>query len=62
MKGLSARAIHNELTGVLGADAIAYSTVTLHLRRRLFPTILVDPPDDSPTTIVDQAIRDTLES
>jgi hypothetical protein len=62
MKGLSARAIHNELTDVLGADAIAYSTVTLHLRRRLFPTILVDPPDDSPTTIVDQAIRDTLET
>jgi hypothetical protein len=29
-------------TGVLGADTIAYSTVTPYLRQRFFPTILVD--------------------
>jgi hypothetical protein len=36
-----ARAIDNELTAVLGADAIAYSTVTKYLRQRQFTSILV---------------------
>jgi hypothetical protein len=31
-KGLSAKAIHNELVQVFGPDAIAYSTVTKTLR------------------------------
>jgi hypothetical protein len=43
-KGPSERAIRNEFASVLGANAIAYSTVTLFLRQRSFPTILVDPP------------------
>jgi hypothetical protein len=30
LKGLSARAIDNELTAALGADAIACSAVTMH--------------------------------
>jgi hypothetical protein len=34
---------------VLGADAIAYSMVTLDLRERFFPTILVDSPMAYPT-------------
>jgi hypothetical protein len=32
-EGLSAQAIHDELVQVLGADAIAYSTVTCYLRQ-----------------------------
>jgi hypothetical protein len=41
-KVLSGRAIHNEFASVLGADAIAHSTVTLYLQPRRFPMILVD--------------------
>jgi hypothetical protein len=61
-RGLSARAIHSKLTSVLGADAIAHSAVTLYLGQRLFPTILVEPPDDSPTTIIDHPIPEALEN
>jgi hypothetical protein len=43
LKGLSARAIHDKHTAVLGRDAIAYSTVTKYLRQKQFPSILVDP-------------------
>jgi hypothetical protein len=32
LKGLSAQAVFNELTAVLGADAIADSTITKYLR------------------------------
>jgi hypothetical protein len=41
-KGLSARAVDNELIAVLGADAIASSTLTKYLRQRQFTSILVD--------------------
>jgi hypothetical protein len=34
LKELSATAIDNKLTAVLGADAITYSTVTKYLRQR----------------------------
>jgi hypothetical protein len=34
LKGLSARAIHDELTAVLGCDAIGYSTVTKYVRQK----------------------------
>jgi uncharacterized protein YueI len=43
-KGLSARAVDNELTVVLGADAIADLTVTKSRRQREFTSILVDSP------------------
>jgi hypothetical protein len=45
----SARDIHNELTSVLGADAMAYSRVALYGWQRFFPTILVDPPPEKLT-------------
>jgi hypothetical protein len=44
LKGLSARAVSNELTAVLGTDAIASSTGTKYLRQRQFTSILVDRP------------------
>jgi hypothetical protein len=63
LKGLSARAVYNELIAVLGADAIASSTVTKYLRQMQFTFILVDPTPKEPATIViDQAILDALES
>jgi hypothetical protein len=61
LKGLSARAVHNELTVVLGADAIAYSTVTKGLRQRQFTSILVDPSEEPATIVIDQAILDAIE-
>jgi hypothetical protein len=42
LKGLSARAVCNELTAVLDAGAIAYSTLIKYLRQRQFIPILVD--------------------
>jgi hypothetical protein len=44
LKGLSARAVDNDFTAVLGADAIAYSTVTKYLSQRQFTSLLVDRP------------------
>jgi hypothetical protein len=44
LKGLSTRAIDNEFTAVLGADAIAYSTIARYLRRRQFTSIVVESP------------------
>jgi hypothetical protein len=62
LKGLSARAVSNELTVILGADAIASSTITKYLRQRQFTSILVDPAPEEPATIViDQEILDVLE-
>jgi hypothetical protein len=43
-KELSARAVLNEFTDVLGADGIVYSIVTKYLRQRQFTSILFDPP------------------
>jgi hypothetical protein len=61
LKGLSARAVSNELIAILGADAIAYSTVTKRLRQRQFTSILVDPPEEIVIIVLDQAIIDVLE-
>jgi hypothetical protein len=43
LKGLLARAVHDDLTTVLGSDAIADSTVTKDLHQWQFLSILVDP-------------------
>jgi hypothetical protein len=61
LKGLSVWAIHDELTAVLGPDAIAYSTVTMYLHQKQFPSILVDPPEEPATIVIDQAILDAFE-
>jgi 16S rRNA C1402 N4-methylase RsmH len=61
LKGLSSRAVDNELTVVLGADAIAYSIVARSLRERQFTSILVDRHEESATSRIDQAILDGLE-
>jgi hypothetical protein len=51
-----ARAVDNELTVVLGADAIAYSTVTKYQRQRQFTFIRVGPLEEPATIVIDQAI------
>jgi hypothetical protein len=61
LKGLSARAVYNELTTVLGADAIADSALTKYLCQRQFTSILVDPPEQPATIVIDQAIPDALD-
>jgi hypothetical protein len=42
LKGLSARAIYNGFTSILGADAIVCSTITKYPRPRKFTSIPVD--------------------
>jgi hypothetical protein len=59
--GLSARAVNNRLTAVLGANAIASSTVTKYLCQRKFTSILIDRPQESATIVIDQVILDILE-
>jgi hypothetical protein len=61
LKGLSARTVYNELTAALGADAIAYSAGTKYFRQRQFTSILIDPPEEPATFVIDQAILDALE-
>jgi hypothetical protein len=61
MKGLSARDIHNELVAVLGRDAIAYSIIASSRQQREFPAISSESFDEPPTTIIDDAILDTLD-
>jgi hypothetical protein len=60
-KGLSALEIHNELIAVLGPEAVAYSTITKYRRQRHFPTILSEPAEEPPLTIIDGAILDALD-
>jgi hypothetical protein len=52
-KELSALGIHNELVAVLGLEALAYSTISKYRRQRRFPTILSEPLDEAPLTIID---------
>jgi hypothetical protein len=63
LKGLSAPAVDNQFTAVLGADAIASSTVTKYLRQRQFISILIDllRPEEPATIVIDQAILDALD-
>jgi DNA-binding MarR family transcriptional regulator len=60
MKGLSAREVHAELVAIVGLDAIAYSTVTKSVQQRQFPAIFPEPSDEPRTTIIDDAILETL--
>jgi hypothetical protein len=61
LKELSAWAVDNELTAVLGAMAIAHWTVTKYLRQSQFTSILVDPGEEPATIVIDHAILDVLE-
>jgi hypothetical protein len=40
MKGLSAKAIYEEIVIVLAPDAISYSTITNYLHERHFPRLI----------------------
>jgi hypothetical protein len=61
LKELSAWAVDNEFTAVLGADVIACSTVTKYLCQRQFTSILVDHPEEPVTVVIDQAILDARD-
>jgi hypothetical protein len=62
LRGLSARAVSDELPDVLRADATASSTITKYLRQRQFTSILVTPlPEEPATIVIDQTILDALE-
>jgi hypothetical protein len=60
LKGLSARAIHEDLIATLGADAVGYSTVTRYLREthfspstdRIPSDLLPEMPEDADEAIL----------
>jgi hypothetical protein len=58
---LSARAVQDKFITLPGPDAIACSIVTTLLRRRRFLSILVDPLEEPPTTIIYQGVLDALK-
>jgi hypothetical protein len=55
-KGFSAHTIHDELVYILGPDAIAYSTVTYHLRASRWTAQTEERHSDPPPDVVDNAI------
>jgi hypothetical protein len=61
IKGLPAQAIHNELVAVLGADALAYSTVTNSLGQWQFPSVSYDNSERPPRTVINDAVLGALK-
>jgi hypothetical protein len=59
-KGLSAKAIHDELVQVLGFDVIAYSTVTCYLGASRWRAQNEEQHSDPPSDLIDKAILQTL--
>jgi hypothetical protein len=47
MKGLSAKAIHQELVQTLAAEAVAYRTITWHVRAVTFPAQCKEALDEA---------------
>jgi hypothetical protein len=62
MKGLSAKAIHQELVQMLGAEAIAYPTVTWYLHAVKFPAQSQEEPDEAGVTRTDSVDAAILTS
>jgi hypothetical protein len=63
MKGLSAMAIHQEVVQTLGAEAVAYPTVTWYFHAAKFPTQDKEARDEAGVTqteSVDAAILKAL--
>jgi hypothetical protein len=60
MKGLSAKAIHQELIQKIGAEGVAYPTVTRYLRAK-FPAQSKEGPDEAGGTQTDPVQAAILE-
>jgi hypothetical protein len=60
-KGFSAHTIHEELVQILGPDAIAYSTLTCHLRASRWTAQTEERYSDPPPDVVDNAILEALD-
>jgi hypothetical protein len=60
-KGFSVHAIHEELVQLLRSDAIAYSTVTYHLRASRWTAQTEERHSDPPPNVVDNAILESLD-
>jgi hypothetical protein len=60
-KGFSAHAIHEELVQILGLDAVAYSTVTSHLRASRWTAQTEERHSDPSPDIVDNAVLEALD-
>jgi DNA-binding MurR/RpiR family transcriptional regulator len=60
-KGFSSHAIHEELVQLLGSDAIAYSTMTYHLRASRWTAQTEERDSDLPRDVIDNAILETLD-
>jgi hypothetical protein len=59
-KRFSAHAIHEELVQILGSDAIAYSTVTCHLRASRWTAQTEERHSDPSPDVVDSAVLEAL--
>jgi hypothetical protein len=60
-KGFSTHVIHEELVQLLGPDAIAYSTITYHLRASRWTAQTEERHSDPPPDVVDSAILEALD-
>jgi hypothetical protein len=60
-KGFSAHAIHEELVQILGPDAIAYSTVTYHLRVSRWTAQTEERHSDPSPDVVDNSVLEALD-
>jgi hypothetical protein len=60
-KGFSAHAIHEKLVQLLCPDAIAYSTVTYHLRASRWTAQTEERHSDPPPDVADNAILEALD-
>jgi hypothetical protein len=62
MKGLPAKAIHQELVQTLGAEAVAYPTVTWYLRVAKFQAQSKEAPDEAEVTRTGSVHAATLKT
>jgi hypothetical protein len=59
-KGLSAKAVHDELVQALGSDVIAYSTVSFYFGASRWRAQNEEQHSDPPPDIIDKAILQAL--
>jgi hypothetical protein len=62
MKGLSPKSIHQELVQTLGAEAVAYPTVTWYLRAAKCPAQSKDAPNEAEVTRTDSVDAPLLKA
>jgi hypothetical protein len=57
LKGISAKASHQEPVQTLGAETVAYPTVTWYIRSATFPAQSKEAPDEAGVTRLSQSTQ-----